>query len=324
MSETVRPGGGWRESAAGRAAARHGPLILALFTLVAFFQAVTGRALTSENALNILNQVTVNAILAFGMTFPIVIGGIDLSVGSVHGMAGRIGVALLAASVPEIWAIPAAVAAGAAFGLTSGLVVSWTRVAPFIVTLGMMSIARGIAYIIARGSDLGVPPGAAILEAIGRARPLGIPVPVLLMAVLFAALWLVLHRTRFGHYAYAIGGNREAARLVGVPIRAVETVAYAITGACAGITGIVDAAIIYGAAPGSGTGYELDAIAAVVIGGASFSGGVGTMGGALIGTLLIGVLSNGLNLMGVHSFYQYVIKGIVILGAVLLDTLRKR
>jgi len=304
---------------------RHGLLLVALLVLVIAFSIATSRFYTPGNLMNILQQIAVNAILAFGMTFPIIIGGIDLSVGSIHGMTGRAAAWMLLLKLPEAAALPASLAVGAAFGVANGAVISFTRVAPFIVTLGTMSIGRGVAYIIENGRPLGVAPGARILEGLGPGRLAGaVPYPVLLMALLFLIAWITLHRTRFGHRVHAVGGNREAARNVGIRIRPIELGAYAISGACAAVTGVLETSLVLGAAPEAGRGYELDAIAAVVIGGASFTGGIGTMGGTLIGALLIGVLSNGLNLIGMHSFYQYVIKGAVILGAVLLDTMRKR
>ena len=325
-------------------------VLIALLVLCAAAALFAPGFLTVGNLTTILLHVSVNAILALGMTFVIVTGGIDLSVGSLVALAGVLAAAALTASgtlgaigVPgaTILAIVVGLGTGVALGMGNGAVTAYGRIAPFVVTLATMTIARGAARLVTGGVPIGYPPAgdplfaqkAAALDALhaigggripvpGLAR--GFPMPTLIMLVLVAAGAFVLTRTRFGRYVYAIGGNEEAARLSGVPVRRVKLGAYAISGFCAGLAGVLLVGQLRSGGPDAGQLYELNAIAAAVIGGASLLGGVGTAWGALIGALLIGVLNNSLDLLGVQSFWQEIAKGVIILLAVTFDVWTKR
>lgn len=321
-----------------------GLALLGLVLVAAIF--VRGFA-SVGNLTTVLLHVSVNAILALGMTFVIVTGGIDLSVGSVVGLAGVLtaatltGSAALGAVGATIVAIAVGVTSGAATGALNGTVTAYLRVAPFVVTLATMTVARGAARLMTGGVPIGFPAAddpayaakiAALdaLHAVGGGRialpgvERGFPVPALLMLALVAVGAFVLTRTRFGRYVYAVGGNEEAARLSGVPVRAVKLAAYAIAGACAGLAAVLLTGQLRSGGPDAGMLYELNAIAAAVIGGASLLGGVGTAWGALLGALFIGVLNNALDLVGVPAFWQEIAKGAIILVAVLFDVWSKR
>ena len=306
--------------------------------------------LSLGNLTTILLHVSVNAMLALGMTFVIVTGGIDLSVGSLLALAGVLAAAALTGNGTlgalgvggaALLAIVVGLGTGTLVGAANGAVTAYGRIAPFVVTLATMTIARGAARLITGGVPIGYPPaddplfaqkGAALdaLHAIGGGRiPVpglerGFPVPAVIMLVIVAAGAFVLTRTRFGRYVYAIGGNEEAARLAGVPVKTVKLGAYAISGFCAGLAGVLLVGQLRSGGPDAGQLYELNAIAAAVIGGASLLGGVGTAWGALIGALLIGVLNNSLDLLGVQSFWQEIAKGVIILLAVTFDVWTKR
>ncbi|GAB3297178.1 ABC transporter permease/substrate-binding protein [Parasphingorhabdus pacifica] len=279
--------------------------------------------LTANNLLNVGVQASVVALLAFGLTFVIVSGGIDLSVGSVAGLAGIVtGWAIATAGLPLWIAIPIGLASGATAGLLSGLLITLGRVPPFIATLAMLSIARGLALVIADGRPITV---GGWLADLGSGKLFGfLPYPVLLMLVIGVLTAFVLRRTYPGRAMYAIGGNAEAARLSGIKVTRQRLLIYAMSGLFAAMAGILLTARLASAQPEAGTGYELDAIAAVVIGGASLSGGVGSALGTLVGALILAVLRNGLNLLDVSAFWQQVAIGAVIAAAVLFDTLRQR
>jgi len=282
---------------------------------------LTPHFLTTSNLLNVLEQTAINAVIAVGMTFVILSGGIDLSVGSLVALAGVVLATLLHADTPVVVAILSAIAAGALFGSLNGLAITWGRLPPFIATLGMMSVARGCALLFTDGRPVsGFEPA---FRALATARVIGIPAPVFLTAAVYLAAQFVLSETRFGRYVYAIGGNEEATRLSGVSIRLHKTAVYAVSGATSALAAVLLTARLNSAQPIAGMMYELDAIAAVVIGGTSLMGGEGTLGGTLIGALIMGVLRNGLNLLGVSSFMQQVVIGLVIVGAVLIDTVLK-
>jgi ribose transport system permease protein len=302
------------------------PLLAAIVLLVAFFAVAVpgGRFLTVGNLLDLTQQISINAILAFGMTLAILIGGIDLSVGAVVALAGTVAVAVL----PRVgW--PGAALAGigiaAVLGLVNGTCAARTRMPAFIITLAMMLVARGAALRFNEGRPLPVPESQTVFLALGNARLFGVvPMPALIMLGAFALTTLLLHRTAFGQHLYAIGGNREAARYVGIPLARRETAVYVLCSLLAGLAGLIHASQLYSAEPASGQGFELNAIAAVVVGGTSFTGGVGTLPGTLIGAVIIGILDKGLNQAGVHFSLQYIIKGLVILGAVYLDVRRRK
>lgn len=282
--------------------------------------------LTPRNIVNVLRQTSINGILAIGMTFVILARGIDLSVGSVVALTGVVSASLATSSAtagvagapyPAIFAFAAGLLVGGASGAVSGLVVSRFSVPAFVATLGMLSAARGLTLIYAGGMP--VPALTPDYRWIGTGDIFNIPLPVVIFALVFAVAWWILKHTRFGRHIYAAGGNPHAAKVSGVNVAKITFLVFVISGILAGISGMVLAARTGSALTQAGIAYELDAIAAVVIGGTSLSGGVGTITGTLIGALLIGVMNNGLDLMGVESYYQQVIKGMLIVAAVMLD-----
>lgn len=289
-----------------------------LFGLCVLLWILTPHFLTVSNLVNVLEQTAINATIAVGMTYVIVSSGIDLSVGSLLALAGVVLATLLQQGTPIPVAISAALAVGALFGALSGVAITWGRLPPFIATLGMMSIARGCALLFTEGRPVsGFEPE---FRAIATARLAGIPAPVFVTAAVYLFAHFVLSETRFGRYVYAIGGNEEATRLSGVNVRLHKTAVYAVSGLTAAVAAVLLTARLNSAQPIAGIMYELDAIAAVVIGGTSLLGGQGGLGGTLIGALIMGVLRNGLNLLSVSSFMQQVVIGIVIVFAVLIDT----
>lgn len=276
--------------------------------------------LTSANLLNVGEQAAVVAILAFGMTYVIVTAGIDLSVGSVAALSAVCAGYFVAAGVPGIVGFVLGPLVGLVTGLVSGLAVAYGRLPAFIATLAMLSIGRGLTLVISEGKPLMMPDAISALGA-----RLGIvPVPVLVMVVMFAITAFVLNSTVFGRSLYAIGGNEEAARLSGLPVKRTLAGVYALAGLYSGIAGMVLAGRLASAQPQAAYGYELDAIAAVVIGGASLAGGQGRAFGTLIGAVILAVIRNGLNLMNVSSFWQQVVIGLVIAIAVSIDVLRRK
>jgi ribose transport system permease protein len=280
--------------------------------------------LTFNNLFNVGTQIAVIAILALGQTFVIVSGGIDLSVGSVLGLAGIVfGWATAVANLPLPLALALGVGAGASAGLINGLLITLGNLPPFIATLAMLSAARGLALVISGGVPLNPIPGPIL--SLGSGDLFGfVPLPVILMLVMWAITVGILLSTYAGRAMYAIGGNEEASRLSGINVSRQKLLIYTLSGLFAGIAGILLTARLASAQPQAGFTFELDAIAAVVIGGASLSGGVGTASGTLIGALILGVLRNGLNLLNVSAFWQQVVIGAVIALAVMTDTLRRR
>jgi ribose/xylose/arabinose/galactoside ABC-type transport system permease subunit len=316
---------------------RAGAIILGLLILlVALNIATHGDFLAPGNVLNILRQIAVNAILATGQTFVIITAGIDLSVGSLIAltgvlMAGTLGgfkSALLGLAI----AVIVGVGVGGAAGVINGAPVIKLNLPPFITTLAMMLMARGLAFLYTGGRPIEISNdsfnavGTGLLfPSLGRLAHIpGIPIPVVVMIVVVAVATFVLGQTRFGRYVYAIGGNEEAARLSGINVAGVKLGVYVISGALAGLASLLLAARLSSGIPQSGQGYELQSIAAVVVGGTSLMGGRGSIGGTFVGALLIGVLYNIMNLLNVQSYAQEVVLGAVILVAVLLDELRKR
>lgn len=278
--------------------------------------------LTLSNLRVILTQVSINALLAFGVTFVIITGGIDLSLGSVLAVAG-ISAAIFAHpdSYPLIVPVVAGLGTGLFFGAFNGLIVTKSKVPPFIVTLGTMTIARGLALIFSKGRP--VSNLSETFNFIGGGTVWGIPFPIVILVIAFILCAVLLGKTTWGRYMYAVGGNELAARASGINVGKIKMMVYTICGGLAGIAGILLTSRITTGQPNAGTGFELDAIAAAIIGGTSTSGGTGTMAGTLLGALLIGVISNGLDLMNVSSYYQLVIKGFIIVGAVVLDSANK-
>jgi ribose/xylose/arabinose/galactoside ABC-type transport system permease subunit len=298
-------------------------LALALAVLVAALSFARPNFLNLGNLVNLVRQISINGILAVGVTYVLLTGGVDLSLGSVAALAG-VTAACFAHPGQHAVAVPMAmgVLAGAACGAVNGLVVAHGRVAPFIVTLGMMTAARGLALLVSGGRP--VSGLAADFTRIGSGNVAGVPAPILIFALVALVSRVVLKNMRYGRYVYAVGGNENAAYASGVPVRTVKLAAYTLCGALAGLAGVVLAARITTGQPNAGMGYELDAIAAVVIGGTSLSGGVGGVGGTILGALLMGVINNGLDLLNVSSYYQQVVKGVIIVGAVWLDRSRER
>jgi ribose/xylose/arabinose/galactoside ABC-type transport system permease subunit len=282
---------------------------------------LTPHFLTVANALNVMEQTSINAIVAVGMTYVIISGGIDLSVGSLVALAGVVLAGALKAGWPLPLAMVAGLGVGAVSGLVNGTVIAFGRLPPFIMTLGMMSVARGAALLVTDGRPISG--FDAAFRSIATGRVLGVPAPIVLTLVIYAAAHFVLSRTRFGRYVYGIGGNEEATRLSGVNVRFHKTMVYVVSGAASAVAAVLLTARLNTAQPIAGIMYELDAIAAVVIGGTSLSGGEGNLGGTLIGALTMGVLRNGLNLLGVSSFLQQLVIGVVIIVAVLVDILVK-
>ncbi|MFD8061422.1 substrate-binding domain-containing protein [Streptomyces cyaneofuscatus] len=294
----------------------------ALVVLVVAMSLLSGDFLTTQNLLNVGVQAAVTAILAFGVTFVIVSAGIDLSVGSVAALSATVlAWSATSAGVPVVLAVVLAIVTGIACGFVNGALISYGKLPPFIATLAMLSIARGLSLVISQGSPIAFPDSVSRLgDTLGG----WLPVPVLVMIAMGLITALILGRTFIGRSMYAIGGNEEAARLSGLRVKRQKIVIYALSGLFAAVAGIVLASRLVSAQPQAAQGYELDAIAAVVIGGASLAGGVGKASGTLIGALILAVLRNGLNLLSVSAFWQQVVIGVVIALAVLLDTLRRK
>lgn len=292
-------------------------MVLAFALLVVALSVLSSSFLTVSNILNVARQVSINAIIAAGMTFVILTGGIDLSVGSALAFSGAIIAGLLSTGRPVVLAILAGLTVGGLLGLVNGLIISRGKVQPFIATLAMLTIARGATLVYTDGRPITGLPDAFVWLGAGEVGQ--VPVPVIIMALVFALCYIVLTRTVLGRYVYAIGGNEEAARLSGVNVTFYKTLVYVISGVLSTTSAIILTARLNSAQPTAGSGFELDAIAAVVLGGTTLAGGEGGIGGTLLGAFIIGVLNNGLNLLNVSSFYQQVVKGVVILLAVLLD-----
>lgn len=293
-------------------------VVLLVFGILLSF--LTGQFLTVENLVTVLRQISVNMFIALGMAYVIILGGIDLSVGSIVAMSGTLTVGFYAnQGVPVPQAILLGLLLGTLAGLVDGLLIAKFKVPAFIVTMAMMNITRGIAYVYSEGRSTRIKDPFFVQIGTGYLFN-SIPLPVIYMLVLIIIFSFVLTRTKFGTYVYAIGGNREAARLSGVPLFSVEVIAYTLTGFLAAFAGIVLSSRMYSGQPSVGSGYELDAIAACVLGGVSMTGGKGSISGTVIGVIVIGIISNGLNLMGVSSFWQLIVKGIIILVAILIDS----
>ncbi|SDI67726.1 ribose ABC transporter permease [Billgrantia gudaonensis] len=295
---------------------------LALIVLVAVSAAMSDSFLTPDNLLNVLRQTSINAIIAMGVTFVILTAGIDLSVGAVLALTGAFAASMTASGLAPWLSVPGTIASGALLGVISGLFVAYGRIQAFVVTLVAMTVVRGFALVYTDGRPISIG-GGEVADAfwqLGGGYWLGIPIPIYLMFFVFVLCWGVLHHTRFGRHVYAVGGNEQVARLSGIDVNRIKVSVYAIAGACAALAGVVLTARLGSAQPNAGMTYELDAIAAVVIGGTSLMGGRGRIFGTLVGALVIGVLNNALNIMGVSSYFQMIAKGAVILLAVLIDS----
>lgn len=271
------------------------------------------------NLLNLLRQISINALIAFGMTFVILTGGIDLSVGSILALSSALMAGMIVSGVDPILSICITALLGALMGAVNGLLITKGKVAPFIATLATMTIYRGLTLVYTDGNPITGLGDHYSFQLFGRGYFFGIPVPAVTMLITFFILWFILHKTSFGRKTYAIGGNETAAFVSGIKVDQVKCLIYSLAGMMAAISGAILTSRLNSAQPTAGTAYEMDAIAAVVLGGTSLAGGKGRIFGTLVGALIIGTLNNGLNLLGVSSFYQQVVKGIVILIAVLID-----
>lgn len=291
--------------------------LIGLLILCVIITFVTPSFLTIANITNVFTQVSVNAIIAVGMTFVILTGGIDLSVGSTLAISGALSASIIKSTGNIFLAVIVSAIAGILIGAINGVLIAKGKLQAFIATLATMTIFRGITLVLTDGTPISKLP--EVFMAIGNAKIGFVPVPVIIMIVFAIIGIFVLSQTRFGRYLYALGGNEESAKLSGINTDKIKILTYTISGFAASIAGVIITSRIGSASPNAGTGFELDAIAAVVIGGTSLAGGEGRISGTIIGALVIGVLNNGLNLMNVSPFYQSIVKGIVILLAVLLD-----
>lgn len=295
-------------------------IYIAFILICIFFASVNPVFISPKNLINMVRQVSFNAILGMGMTIVILTGGIDLSVGSVLALAAVVCGSFIRTSAPVLPVIPAILIGlliGAACGLFNGVVITKGRLAPFIVTMVMMTAARGMTQLYTQGRPMtGLAPS---LNFLGAGSILGIPVPIYILALIVLTTHFILNNTRIGRYIYAVGGNEQAAKASGIKVHRVKMFAYTFSGVMAAIVGMMMSARLNSASPVLGNGYELDAIAATVIGGASMEGGKGKVIGTLIGALIIGTISNGLDILNVSPYWQQIIKGAIILIAVLLD-----
>jgi len=302
---------------------RYGATLIGLLVLGITMTILSPVFLTPGNLMNIMRQVSTNGMLAMAMTFVILTGGIDLSVGSVMAFTGTLAAGLIAISGLSVpLAVMIALLSGVLIGSMNGLIVAFTGIAPFIVTLGMMNIIRGFAYIYTGGLPVRV-----VLESYNRLG-LGylgaVPFQVIYLIILFAILDIILKRSTFGRHVYAVGDSTDAAYFAGIKVKRIRFSVYALSGLITAFTGVILSARLYSGQPTAGQGFELNAVAACVLGGISMSGGTGRLMGTLLGAMVIGVLNNGLNLLNINAFWQLVVKGLVILIAVYLDDLKKR
>ena len=329
MSDIQAKPAGWMGAEKRRQLIQEYGIFFAFLLLVVILSFSNEYFLTAGNISNVLLQTSINGILAIGMTFVILTRGIDLSVGSVVALAGMVSASFVTTSAtagiaggpyPVILALAIGILVGVCTGALIGVIVSRFSVPAFVATLGMLSAARGLTLIYGGGKP--VPSLIPAFRYIGTGNVFGIPMPVVILAVVFVLSWWILTRTRFGRYIYAVGGNPHAAKTSGIDVVRIRFLVYVISGALSGLAGMILSARTGSALPQAGIAYELDAIAAVVIGGTSLSGGVGRVTGTLIGALIIGVMNNGLDLMGIQSYYQQILKGALIVGAVMLDQKR--
>lgn len=298
-------------------------ILIALFAMSTLLSFMTPAFMTTDNVLNVLRQISSNAMIAFGMTFAIIITGIDLSVGSIVAISGTVAAGLLVRNqMPVMTVALIGVALGTFIGFINGFIAAKTKMPYFIVTLATYQIVRGAAYVYTGGNPIRTTDQNFVFLGNGYLGP--IPLPIIYTLVLMVGCSLLLNKTKFGRYVYAVGGNRDAAKFSGINVERIEILVYTLIGFLCGITGVVLSARMWSGQPTVAQGWELDAIAAVVIGGTSFSGGVGKIGGTILGVLVIGILNNGLNLLNINSFWQLIAKGVVILFAVYVDILKKK
>ncbi len=298
-------------------------VLIGLLILVLIFSIYSRHFFTMPNLLNIARQTSINAIIAVGMTYIIITCGIDLSVGSTVGLtAVTMGVAMTNYGIPPFFAMLLALLVGGIIGLINGVSVAHVKIPPFIITLAMMTIVRGIAFVITGGYPVYI--DSDFTRFIGRGFFLGIPTPVYFFAVIYILGALFLAKTKYGRYIYAVGGNMQTAQYAGINVKRILVGVYVFTGVLAAISGVLLASRLASGPPNVGTGMELDVIAASILGGASFAGGEGTIGGTLVGALLMGVLNNGMNLLNINPYTQMIVQGLVIFGAVYISVLSSR
>lgn len=295
--------------------------LIALIVLIIVVSFLSPNFFTVDNLFNILQQTSVNAIIAVGMTLVILTSGIDLSVGSLLALTGAVAATLVGMELNVFIALGGALVLGAALGMVTGVIVAKGKVQAFIATLVMMLILRGATLQFSEGSpiNLGFSDSAEAFEWFGIGRPFGVPAPIWIMGIVFLGAWYLLNHTRLGRYIYALGGNEAATRLSGISVDRVKIIVYALCGMLTALAGVIEVGRLSSAQPTAGLGYELDAIAAVVLGGTSLAGGKGRITGTLIGALILGFLSNALNLLGISAYFQMIVKGTVILLAVLVE-----
>lgn len=296
---------------------------IGLILLVIIISALNSAFLEPSNLFNLLRQVSINGLIAFGMTFVILTGGIDLSVGSTLALSSAMVAILMVSGVDSMIALLLGCIFGAVLGAINGLLITLGKMAPFIATLATMTVFRGLTLVITDGNPITNLNESYAFQLFGRGYFLGIPVPAVTMFVTFIILYILLHKTVFGRQTYAMGGNEKAAFISGIKVNKLKIMIYSLAGLMSAMAGAILTSRLNSAQPTAGMSYELDAIAAVVLGGTSLTGGKGRILGTLIGVLIIGVLNNGLNLLGVSSFYQQVVKGVVIIIAVLIDRKNK-
>ena len=295
--------------------------LITLLVLILIVSCLSDNFFTLNNIFNILQQTSINAIIAVGMTLVILTSGIDLTVGSIFALAGAVTASMIGADISPFIAICTALILSTILGAFSGVIIAKGKLQAFIATLVMMLILRGATLVYTKGSpiSIGTNDNSEMFEWIAFGRVFGIPVPIIIMLVVFAAAWYMLKYTRLGRYIYALGGNESATQLSGINVDKVKIIVYAMSGLLCAVASTIEVSRLSSAQPTAGTGYEMDAIAAVVLGGTSMSGGRGKIIGTLIGALILGFLNNGLNMLGVDAYYQMIVKGGVILLAVLVD-----
>lgn len=297
-------------------------ILLVFLILFVLLTVITNTFFTSRNLINVLKQVSINGIISVGMMCVLLTGGIDLSVGSIVALSGIVATTFAhPEEYPVIVPIILGVLAGAACGVVNGTLVAFLNLPAFIATLGMLSVASGVALVLSKGRPISNL--SEQFRYIGGGSILGLPILIYILAAVFLIGYLILSWTKFGRYLYAIGGNEEAAKASGLSVARIKLFVYMISGICAGLAGTVLASRINAGQPNSGEGYELDAIAAVVIGGTSLNGGIGKISGTILGVLIVGVINNGMDLLNISSYYQKIVKGSIIVLAVLLDRITK-
>ncbi|WP_267940187.1 ABC transporter permease [Paraburkholderia sp. HD33-4] len=300
----------------------YGGIVCGLILLCVLFSVLSSNFLSLGNLLNIVMQVSIIAILGFGMTYVLLLGDIDLSVGAVMALVGTIAAFAMQHGLHPALAVLVAMAAGLVLGFVNGTLTAMLTIPSFIVTVATMGVFRGLAYIASTGVPISIDDDR--FAALGNSTILGIAIPIWVLLILLGVNHFILAKTVFGRKAYLAGGNREAALYSGINVRRLRIFVFMISGLMASIGGVLMTSRLYSAQPNAGLGYELDAIAAAVLGGTSLSGGYGTIAGTLIGALIIGVINNGMNLLSVPYFYQLIVKGVVILVAVCIDVQTKK